>query len=61
VYKNTSVGTDETKMKKVVDKIVSEIKSEQGVNYSYTLEYGGYKTSDGTEGKGWIIGFTIKE
>jgi anion-transporting ArsA/GET3 family ATPase len=62
VYKNSNVGSaDDTKMDKIVKGVVDEIKAEQGVTFTYELSYGSYKLTDGTEGKGWIIGFTKKD
>lgn len=61
VYRNTSVGSDESKVKKAMEKVVNEMKAEQGVSFTCRMEYGDYKTSDGSEGKGWIIEFTKKD
>lgn len=61
VYKNSSIGNDESKMKKLMENIVNEMKAEQGVSFACRMEYGDYKTSDGSEGKGWIIEFTKKD
>lgn len=61
VYKNSSVGTDESKLDKAVEKVIKEIKAEQGVTFTYSAVYGNYKTSDGSEGKGWIVELTKKD
>lgn len=61
VYRNTNVGSDESKIKKVVENVMDEIKAEQGVSYTYSLRYGDYKISEGNEGKGWVIEFTKKD
>lgn len=61
VYRNTSVGSDESKVKKAMENLVNEMKAEQGVSFTCRMEYGNYKTSDGSEGKGWIIEFTKKD
>lgn len=61
VYRNSSVGSDESKVKKAMEKIVNEMKAEQGVSFTCRMEYGDYKTKDGSEGKGWIIEFTKKD
>lgn len=61
VYKNSSVGSDDSKIKKVMENVVNEMKAEQGVSFTCRMEYGNYKTSDGSEGKGWIIEFTKKD
>lgn len=61
IYKSASIGSDETKMKKHMEKIVSEIKAEQGVSFTCRMEYGNYKYHDGSETKGWIIEFTKKD
>lgn len=61
VYKNSSVGSDDGKIKKVMENVVNEMKAEQGVSFTCRMEYGNYKTSDGSEGKGWIIEFTKKD
>lgn len=61
VYKNSGTGNDESKMKKLMENVVNAIKAEQGVSFTCRMEYGSYKTSDGSEGKGWIIEFTKKD
>jgi hypothetical protein len=62
VYKNSNVSSsDDTKIDKLVKGVVEEIEAQQGVIFSYKLEYGSYKLSDGSEGKGWVIGFTKKD
>ena len=61
VYRNSSIGSDEKKIKKLMETVVNEIKAEQGVSFTCRMEYGDYKTSDGSEGKGWIIEFTKKD
>lgn len=61
VYKNSSVGTDESKVKKAIENVIDEMKAEQGVSFTCRIEYGSYKESDGTESKGWIIEFTKKD
>lgn len=61
VYRNSSVGSDESKAKKAMERIVNEMKAEQGVSFTCRMEYGDYKTNDGSEGKGWIIEFTKKD
>lgn len=61
VYKNSSVGNDEDKITKIIENITEAIKAEQGVSFTCRMEYGDYKTSDGSEGKGWIIEFTRKD
>lgn len=60
VYRSTSIGSDETKMKKAMESIVNQIKAEQGVSFTCRMEYGDYKVN-GSEGKGWIIEFTKKD
>lgn len=61
VYRNSGVGSDESKMKKLMETVVNEMKAEQGVSFTCRMEYGDYKTSDGSEGKGWIVEFTKKD
>lgn len=61
VYRNSNIGSDETKVKKAMETVVNEMKAEQGVSFTCRMEYGDYKTSDGSEGKGWIIEFTKKD
>ena len=61
VYRNSSIGDDETKIKKLMENVVNQMKAEQGVSFTCRMEYGDYKTSDGSEGKGWIIEFTKKD
>jgi len=60
VYRSTSIGSDETKMKKAMEGIVNQMKAEQGVSFTCRMEYGDYKVN-GSEGKGWIIEFTKKD
>jgi hypothetical protein len=60
VYKSSSVGDDETKIKKLLENLVNEIKAEQGVSFTCRMEYGDYTIRDGSTGKGWIIEFTKK-
>lgn len=61
VYKNSAISNDETKMKKAMENIIAQIKSEQGVSFTCKMEYGTYKSSDGSDTKGWIIEFTQKD
>jgi hypothetical protein len=62
VYKNSNIGSgDDTKIEKLAKGVVEQIKAEQGVAFTYKTEYGSYKLSDGSEGKGWIIKFTKKD
>ncbi len=61
VYRNSSVGSDESKARKAMEQVVNEMKAEQGVSFTCRMEYGDYKTNDGSEGKGWIIEFTKKD
>lgn len=61
IYKNSNIGSDEKKIKKVMENVVDEMKAEQGVSFTYSMKYGDYKTSDGSEGKGWTIEFTKKD
>jgi hypothetical protein len=61
VYKSSSVGTDEAKIKKLLENLISEIKAEQGVSFTCRMEYDDYTTSDGSTGEGWIIEFTKKD
>lgn len=60
IYRNSTIGSDETKMKKLMENVIDEIKAEQGVSFTCKMEYGTYKNSDGGETKGWIIEFTQK-
>lgn len=61
VYRNSSVGSDEDKIRKVMEKVVDDMKAEQGVSFSCSMKYGTYKTSDGHEEKGWTLEFTKKD
>ncbi|MDE7201535.1 MAG: SH3 domain-containing protein [Lachnospiraceae bacterium] len=61
VYRNSNIGSDESKIKKAMENVVNEIKAEQGVTFTYSVKYGDYKTSDGTAGKGWIVEFNKKD
>lgn len=58
VYRNASIGDDKDKMEELAKSVVSEVKEEQGVQYTYKMEYGSYKTSEGRTMSGWIIEFT---
>lgn len=59
-YKSASVGDSESKMKKLVEGVISQIKAEQGVTFTFSMAYGSYKTKDNSEGTGWTIEFTKK-
>jgi uncharacterized protein YgiM (DUF1202 family) len=62
VYKNSNIGSgDDTKIEKLVKGVTDDIQAQQGVTFTYKTEYGGYKLSDGSEGKGWLIKFTRKD
>lgn len=61
VYKSTSIGDSESKMKKLLEDVIDQMKSEQGVSFTCRMEYGDYKLSNGTDGKGWTIEFTRKK
>jgi hypothetical protein len=62
VYRNSNVGSsDDDKIDKLVKGVVEEIEAEQGVTFTYKLEYGTYTLSNGSSGKGWIIKFTKKD
>lgn len=61
VYRNASIGNSESKMKTFMEKIIGEMKAEQGVSFTCKMEYGTYKDEDGSEAKGWIIEFTKKK
>ncbi len=61
VYKSSSVGDSESKMTKLLESVIEQMKAEQGVSFTCRMEYGDYKTGDGDEGKGWIIEFTRKK
>jgi len=61
IYRNSNIGSDESKVKKAMEKVVDEIKAEQGVTFTFSVKYGDYKTSDGSEGKGWTVEFIKKD
>lgn len=61
VYRNSSIGNSETKIKTLMEDVVNQMKAEQGVSFTCRMEYGDYTTRDGSEGKGWIIEFTKKD
>lgn len=61
VYKSSSIGDSESKMTKLLEGVIEQMKAEQGVSFTCRMEYGDYKTSDGDEGKGWVIEFTRKK
>lgn len=61
VYKSSSIGDSESKMTKLLESVIEQMKAEQGVSFTCRMEYGDYKTGDGDEGKGWIIEFTRKK
>ena len=60
VYKSSSVGDSESKMTKLMESVINQIKAEQGVSFTCRMEYGKYKTNDDSEGTGWIVEFTKK-
>lgn len=61
VYKNASIGNDDAKMKKLMEKVIAQMKAEQGVKFTCRMEYGTYKDKEDEEVKGWIIEFTQKK
>ncbi len=61
VYRNSSIGSSETKIKEFMENLIDEVKAEQGVSFTCKMEYGTYKDEDGNESKGWIIEFTKKD
>lgn len=61
VYKSSSIGDSESKMTKLMEEVIDQMKAEQGVSFTCRMEYGNYKMGDGTEGKGWTIEFTRKK
>ncbi|MDE6917658.1 MAG: SH3 domain-containing protein [Lachnospiraceae bacterium] len=61
VYSNSSIGSEESKIKKAMENVVNEIKAEQGVSFTCRIEYGDYKLGNGSAGKGWLIEFTKKD
>ena len=61
VYKSSNIGDSESKMTKLLEGVIDQMKAEQGVTFSCRMEYGDYKTGDGDTGKGWIIEFTRKK
>lgn len=61
IYRNSSVGSDEAKIKKLMENVVNEMKAEQGVSFTSSMKYGDYTAADGSQGKGWIIEFTKKD
>lgn len=60
VYKSSSIGDSESRMTKLMEDVINQIKAEQGVSFTCRMEYGSYKAGDGSEGSGWIIEFTKK-
>lgn len=58
VYRNATVGSDKTKMNKVMSELKEIMLEEQGVMYSYQMSYGSYETEEGTTASGWILEFT---
>ncbi len=61
VYKSSNIGDSESKMTKLLEGVIDQMKAEQGVTFTCRMEYGDYKTGDGDTGKGWIIEFTRKK
>lgn len=60
VFKSANIGSDEKEMNEFLKQLVEEVKDEQGVAFAYKMEYGSYKTSEGTNASGWIIDFSYK-
>lgn len=58
VYKNATVGSDKTKMNKVMSELKETMLAEQGVMFSYQMSYGSYETEEGNTASGWILEFT---
>lgn len=58
VYKNVAIGSNQEQMDELLKNIIDTIRYEQGIIYSYTLEYGTYKTSTGKDSTGWVISFS---
>ena len=58
VYKNATVGSDKTKMNKVMSELKEIMLAEQGVMFSYQMSYGSYETEEGNTASGWILEFT---
>lgn len=58
VYKNATVGSDKTKMNKVMAELKETMLAEQGVMFSYQMSYGSYETEEGNTASGWILEFT---
>ncbi|MBQ7944009.1 MAG: hypothetical protein IJ326_08115 [Lachnospiraceae bacterium] len=57
VYKNATVGSDKTKMNKVMSQLKETMLAEQGVMFSYQMSYGSYETEEGNTASGWILEF----
>lgn len=60
IYKSSSIGDSESKMTKLIEGVISQIKAEQGVSFTSSMAYGNYKAKDNSEGTGWTIEFTKK-
>lgn len=60
VYKSSSIGDSESKITKLMESVIEQMKAEQGVSFTCRMEYGSYKIN-GDEGKGWTIEFTRKK
>lgn len=58
VYRNATVGSDKTKMNKVMSELKEIMLEEQGIMYSYQMSYGSYETEEGNTASGWILEFT---
>ena len=58
VYKNATVGSDKTKMNRVMSELKETMLAEQGVMFSYQMSYGSYETEEGNTASGWILEFT---
>ena len=60
IYKSSSIGDSESKMTKLIEGVINQIKAEQGVSFTCSMAYGNYKAKDNSEGTGWTIEFTKK-
>ena len=61
VYKNAVVGSDETKMKEVLNDVIAKVKAEQGIDFTYKMEYHEKADESKQIKAGWEIKFTRKQ
>lgn len=58
IYKNVGIGSNKGQMEEILTELIDTVRYEQGIIYSYKMEYGSYTTATGKESSGWLIDFS---